>query len=166
MHPTPAPESLNLDSAWRDCLTRTRSAVLNILVGVGLSIAVSGWILRGRVDTWQPRPVQVWQKSLTGGLIVLGTASYLALRIMGRRARRARPDRRHSAFFWSHVIPALIAASAVPLGLVHGWVVAPWLDQVIPFWVVPLALGFLSLPRHRELADFHDQADQAGASSP
>ena len=34
----------------RSCLLRTRSAVLNVLVGVGLMIAVSGWLLRRRAE--------------------------------------------------------------------------------------------------------------------
>jgi len=166
MRPTPVPDSPSHDPSWHACLARTRAAVLNTLVGVGLAIAVSGWLLRGRAETWQPRPTQIWQKSLTIGLIVLGTASYLSLRIMGRQARRADPEQRPSAFFWAHLVPALIAATAVPLGLVYGWIVAPRLDGIIPFWVVPLGLGFLSLPRERELADFRDPAGPDGASSP
>jgi hypothetical protein len=166
MHPTPAPDAPSRDPDWHACLLRTRSAVLNTLVGVGLSIAVSGWLLRGRAETWQPRPATVWKETLTGGLIVLGMASYLSLRIMCQRARRSQPDARLSRFFWSHLIPALIAAAILPLGFAYGWMVAPQLDAVIPFWVVPLALGFLSLPRQRELRDFHDPAHRAGASSP
>ena len=87
MHPTPTPVAPSRDPDWHACLLRTRSAVLNTLVGVGLSIAVSGWLLRGRAETWQPRPATVWKETLTGGLIVLGMASYLSLRIMGQRAR-------------------------------------------------------------------------------
>ncbi len=166
MHHTAAPDSPSHDPEWRACLARTRSAVLNTLVGVGLSIAVSGWLLRGRAENWQPGPPQIWQNSLTTGLAGLGIVSYLMLRIMGRQARRADRARRPSAFFWAHLVPALIAAWAVPLGVVYGWIVAPRLDAVIPFWVVALALGFLSLPRERELADFYDPARRAGASSP
>ena len=64
------------------------------------------------------------------------------------RARRAEAGRRNHLFYWSHVGPALIAAVAIPLGFAYGWLVAPWLDAVIPFWAVPLRLGFLSLPRN------------------
>ena len=46
------------------CLERTRSPVLNVLVAVGLSIAVSGWLLRTRAETWQPRPAKTLSDSL------------------------------------------------------------------------------------------------------
>ena len=50
MHVTPDPDRDDLDVASQDCLIRTRSAVLNVLVAVGLTIAVTGWLLRG----WEP----------------------------------------------------------------------------------------------------------------
>ena len=52
-------------SEWADCLTRTRTAVLNVLIGVGLTIALSGWILRGREE---PGPLA--KTGLRGGSIV------------------------------------------------------------------------------------------------
>ena len=36
-----------LDPAARECLQRTRSGVLNVLVGVGMVVALSGAALRG-----------------------------------------------------------------------------------------------------------------------
>jgi hypothetical protein len=52
------------------------------------------------------------------------------------------------------VLAASLAALAVPLGLLSGWIDRPRLDVVGPFWVVALALGFLALPRAHELEDF------------
>ena len=83
---------------------------------------------------------------------------------MGRRAALDDPSRRERQFFRSHVVPALLAAAATPMGLTCGWLVAPQLDVVVPFWVVPLALGFLSVPRAGELADFEQPMSSAGAS--
>ena len=91
-------------------------------------------------------------------LIAVAAASYIARRVIGARARRSKSRSRDRLFYWSHVGPALIATAAIPLGLAYGWLVAPWLEAVIPFWAVPFALGFLSLPRKSELTDLEQQA--------
>jgi len=167
MHPTVDPASQVLDPASRACLARTRSAVLNVLVAMGLMIAVSGWLLRARAAAaGRQQPAMALERGLMAGLIVLGVTSYLSRRLMGRRAALRDPSRRESVFFWSHVLPALIAALAVPLGLAHGWLIIPRLEAVIPYWVVPLALGFLALPRERELAEFDRPMPDAGAAPP
>src|SRR5262249_41449944 len=116
------------------CLERARSHVLNVLVAVGLSIAVSGWLLRGRAQDWQPRPAKPLSDSLCVALTAPAAASYIARRYLGARAARAEAGRRGYLFYWSHVAPALIAAAAIPLGFAFGWLVAPRLDAVIPFW--------------------------------
>ena len=76
------------------CLERTRSAVLNVLVGVGLTIATAGWLLRGR----EPRPGPLREAGglhdvLMVALIVLAVASYLVRRSARRRSglRSRRP---------------------------------------------------------------------------
>jgi hypothetical protein len=155
MPPTPEPERATVDSrqASHDCLERTRSHVLNVLVAVGLSIAVSGWLLRGRAQNWQPWPAKTLSDALYVALIALAALSYVSRRVIGGRARRAETGRSNRLFCWSHVGPALIAALAIPLGFAYGWLVAPRLDAVIPFWAAPFALGFLSLPRKSELTD-------------
>jgi hypothetical protein len=135
--------------------------VLNVLVIVGLSIAVSGWLLRIRAQTWQPWPAKTLSDSLYIALITLAAASYIARRVLGARAARAEAGRRAHLFYWSHVGPALIAAVAIPLGFAYGWLVAPRLEAVIPFWAVPFALGFLSLPRKSELTDL-EKSDSVG----
>jgi hypothetical protein len=155
-----------LDPGLRACLARTRSAVLNVLVADGLTIAVSGWLLRTRAAAPARQPAMALHQTLMAGLILLGIMSYLSRRLMGRRALLSDPTRRESQFFGSHVVPALIAALAAPLGLLYGWLVIPSLDAIIPFWVVPLALGFLSLPRERELSDLDQPMPDSGASPP
>ena len=50
MHDTSESHPSDAKSEWADCLRRTRAAVLNVLIGVGLTIALSGWILRGREE--------------------------------------------------------------------------------------------------------------------
>jgi hypothetical protein len=155
MPPTSDPDSATFDSGQGPilCLERTRSHVLNVLVVVGLSIALSGWLLRGRAHDWQPWPAKTLSDSLYVALIALAAASYIARRIIGASARRAEAGRRDRLFYWSHVGSALIAAAAIPLGFAYGWLVIPRLDAVIPFWAVAFALGCLSLPRESELAD-------------
>jgi hypothetical protein len=147
------------------CLERTRSHVLNVLVVVGLSIAVSGWLLRERIPTWQPRLAKTLNDSLYAALIALAAASYLSKRLLTARAGRAGPERFDRLFYWGHVGPALIAAMAVPLGLAYGWLVRPGIDAIIPFWAVPFVLGFLSFPRRSELNDRVDSSPPRGSAS-
>jgi hypothetical protein len=167
MPPTPEHERASFDSGQRpdECLERTHSHVLNVLVAVGLSIAVSGWILRVRAQDWQPWPAKTLSDSLYIALIALAAAGYISRRVIGARINRALPGRRNQLFYWSHVGPALIGAFAIPLGLAYGWLVAPWLDQISPFWAVPFALGFLSLPRKSELVDLERPTSDGGLSA-
>ncbi len=164
MHRTPEPDREGLDPASKDCLVRTRSAVLNVLVAVGLTIAVSGWLLRG----WEPetpwRTAQAVHQGLTVAWVALGAASYLSLRILSRRSALLDPLRRRSRFFWSHIVPAAIGAVIAPLGLVQGWLCDPRLQVLVPFWVMPLTMGVLALPRASELAGFDRPIASDGAA--
>ena len=139
--------------------------MLNALVAVSLSIAVSGWLLRKRALAWQPRPARALSDGLYGGLIALTVASYVVKRVLSARTHRAEPGRRERLFYWSHIGPAILAALALPLGLVYGWLVIPQLEAVIPFWAVPLAFGFLSLPRQAELEGGGGSAQEPGSDS-
>jgi hypothetical protein len=166
MHPTFEPDSSSLSPSWRDCLARTRSAVLNVLVAVGFTIAVSGWLLGGRAESPRAQSGKVLHYPLTLGLIVVAVTSYVSRRFMGRHAALSDPGHAERVFFRAHVIPALIAALAAPLGVVYGCLISSRLEAVIPFWVVPLALGYLCMPRERELMDFDRPTSEAGTSSP
>jgi hypothetical protein len=167
MHPTSEPEPGTLDSGQRRsaCLERTRSHVLNVLVVVGLSIAVSGWLLRQRALAWQPRPAKTLSDSLYAVLIALAAASYVSKRVLTTRAARAGPERVQQLFYWAHVGPALIASLAVPVGFAYGYLVRPGLDAVVPFWAVPFVLGFLSYPRRSEINDRVDSSPPRGSTS-
>jgi len=154
------------DAAWTGCLKRTRSAVLNVLVGVGLTIAIGGWLLRGRTEAGQPPKPQRLHEVLMAALIVLAVASYLVRRSARRPVAATDPSHRQATFYRSHVLAATIAALAAPLGIVYGWWIDPRLEAVIPFWVVPLALGFLAIPRGHELDDFDRSSTNPGASPP
>ena len=57
-----------------------------MLVAVGLSIALSGWLLRKRAETWQPRPAKTLSDSLYAVLIALAVISYLSKRLIPVRA--------------------------------------------------------------------------------
>jgi hypothetical protein len=164
MRPTPEFEPTTGDSGQdpNACLERTRSHILNVLVAVAVSIAISGWLLAKRALTWQPRPAKTLSDSFYGILIALAVASYVSKRLIAARLRRDAPDRRDRAFYWSHVGPALIASLAIPAGFAYGWLVAPRVDAVIPFWAVPLALGFLYFPRKSELDDRADSSSYRG----
>jgi hypothetical protein len=144
----------DLEPAARACLERTRSAVLNILMADGLGIAAGGILLRWRDRGALFRAPDWMRRAMLGGLLAVVVASYLTRRILGRRSALRDPDHRAERFFRAHVIAAAVGALAVPLGLVYGWMVRPQLDEVAPFWVAALALGFLSLPRASELDDF------------
>jgi len=51
-------------------------------------------------------------------------------------------------------MPAALGAMAAPLGLIHGWLISPRLEAILPFWLVALVLGILAYPRGRELEGF------------
>jgi hypothetical protein len=140
------------DDVGREILLRgTRRAVLNVLVGVAVMIAVSGWLLRRRAEGPVVVPARGTHDGLLIALFAVGITSYLWRRRGLRRSSHLPVGRRLRDFYWSHVGAAAIAAVGVPLGLAYGWWVDPRLEAVIPFWVVPLALGLLSIPRRAEL---------------
>jgi len=143
----------SLDPASLDCLKQTRSGVLNVLVGVGAVVALSGALLRRRAnDVVVPAPV-VLNQVLFFCLIVIFVLSTVTRRVLGRRVRLRDPHLRGSRFFWGHVIPATIGALAAPLGLLYGWLVSPRIEAILPFWLAALGLGILAYPRGRELED-------------
>jgi hypothetical protein len=141
-----------LEPAAIRCLDRTRSVVLDVLVAVGAGIAVSGFVLRSH-EVRVPATVGKW---LLAGLVVVVVTSYAVRRVLSRRTVLDPPGSRSGRFFWAHVLSAAVAALAVPLGFLHGWLVRPRLDSIAPFWVVALACGFLALPREHELEGFDD----------
>ena len=137
--------------AW---LERTRSAVLNILVGVGIAIAVSGFLLRQR-DRWPAWHVSgPVRQGMLGALLAIVVASYATRRVLGSRTALGDPHQRGARFFRAHVLSAAIATLALPLGLAYAWTSRAVLNEVAPFWIAALALGFLALPRSYDLTDF------------
>ncbi len=144
----------SLDPASIDCLRRTRSSVLNVLLGVGVVVALSGVILRGRPAGALPAIPPRLNEMMLGSLILIFVASTLMRRSLGRRTRLRDPRLRGPRFFWGHVLPAVVGALAAPLGLAHGWLLSPRLETIIPFWVTALLLGVLAYPRGRELEGF------------
>lgn len=142
----------HLDPASVACLERTRTAVLNVLVGDGLGILCSGLLLRSRAEPAASFAAAAsLKRGLLLGLAAVVLASYVTRRIAGGRSALQTPDGRLRRFLAGHVAAAVIAALAIPLGLAHGWFVRPSVDAVAPYWVAALALGFLSLPRAVEL---------------
>ncbi|WP_165219298.1 hypothetical protein [Aquisphaera insulae] len=143
-----------LDVASLDCLRRTRSAVLNVLIGVAVVVAGSGLLLRSRPAGAWPAEAAMLNQGLLAALFVLFAVSTLLRRMFGRRARLSDPHSRSPRFYWGHVIPALVGAVAAPLGLVHGWLVSPRVETIVPFWLTALLLGVLAYPRGYELEGF------------
>jgi hypothetical protein len=165
MNSSPPRPHQGLEPGALACLERTRSAVLNVLVAVGLGIAVSGLLLRWHDHQALFRASDAVRQALLGGLLVLAVVSYLCLRIGARRSRLCDPTRRGARFYRAHLLAAGVAALAIPLGLVYGWAVRPRLDAVAPFWVAALALGFLALPRAGELEGFDAPWPEPGAEA-
>jgi len=135
---------------------------------VGLAIALGGVLLRGRAEIHRPLPPGGLPDAWMSGLLALILASCALRAVLARRAPSVAPERRASAFFWAHVLPAAVIALAAPLGIAYGWWVNPRLDQgVWRFWGIALALGLLFLPRSYELDAFHGPTpDPPGAKSP
>ncbi len=164
MHDTSESDPIAAKSEWADCLTRTRMAVLNVLIGVGLTIALSGWILRGREEAGPLAKTGRLHDVLMVALIMLAVASYLVRRTARRSAAASDLVGRRRWFYRSHVVAATIAALAAPLGLLYGFWIDPRLEAIIPFWVVALSMGLLAFPRARELDDFDQTSTDSGTS--
>ncbi|QEH33884.1 hypothetical protein OJF2_24160 [Aquisphaera giovannonii] len=143
-----------LDVASLHCLRRTRSAVLNVLIGVALVVAGSGLLLRTRPAGARPDLASKLNQALLAALFVLFAFSTLLRRVLGRRARLDDPRSRWARFYWGHVLPALVGALAAPLGLAHGWLVSPRVETIFPFWLTALLLGILAYPRGYELEGY------------
>lgn len=141
----------NLDPGSLDCLRRTRSGVLNVLVVVGLFVALAGALLRGRGGADIPAGIDRRSRPFHVGLLVIFVVSTFARRSLGLRSRLRDPQQRARRFYWAHVIPAILGGLAAPLGLFHGIVVSGRLEAILPFWITALVLGVLAYPRAREL---------------
>ncbi|MFO0959771.1 MAG: hypothetical protein U0800_20435 [Isosphaeraceae bacterium] len=146
-------------------LERTRSAVMNVLVAVGLGIAATGFVLRSRErDPWlfAPRDIDRWAY---GGLIAVALMSLAARRSLASRDRLRDPAHRAGRFYRAHLAAALIGALAIPMGFAYGWWILPRLDGVGPFWVVALAAGAMAYPRAHELTDFEEPIPASGGKA-
>ncbi len=158
-----------LEPAALACLERTRSAVLNVLVAIGVGIAASGFFLAGR-DRAGLDPTSDLARILVRvdrlDLLTLIVIGYVVRRIGTRRSALSDPADRASRFYRAHVATALLGGLAVPLGLMHGWAVRPQLDAVAPYWIAALAIGFLALPRAHELEGFDEPIATPGPSEP
>jgi hypothetical protein len=158
-----------LEPAAGACLRKTRSAVLNVMVAVGVGIAASGLFLarrdRGALDATSEL-FRLLVRADRRDLLILIVIGYVVRRIGTRRSALSDPANRASRFHRTHVASAALGGLAVPLGLMHGWAVRPQLDAVAPYWVAALALGFLALPRAHELEGFDDPMPMPDPSEP
>ena len=143
-----------LDPASADCLERTRSAVMTLLVVDGLAIALSGLLLRGRgggITLMEPAEAYRWSYLALLALMMIGSL----VRVVGTtRWLLGDPGRRGRRFYWSHVASAAAGLPALGLGFAYGWAIRPSLSAVAPYWGVALVLGVLALPRVDELIGF------------
>jgi hypothetical protein len=141
----------DLDPASLDCLKQTRSAVLNVLMGVGAVVALTGILLRGRTEgAWNQAPQRLNEVGFLC-LFVIFVASTVMRRALGRRARLRDPRLRRKRFYQAHVLPAIVGAVAAVLGFIHGYLISPRLEIILPFWLTALVLGILAYPRAGEL---------------
>jgi hypothetical protein len=161
MNEPAADRNARLDPPSAACLERTRSAVLNVLVVVGLGIAASGVLLRWR-DRWAAARGPEWlRRALLGALLAVVVVSYVTRRVLAGRELLRDPAARLARFHRGHLLAAVVAALAVPLGLAYGWFIRPRIDAVAPFWIAALALGFLALPRGAELEGLDEPAGRS-----
>jgi hypothetical protein len=156
----------SLDPASLDCLKNTRSGVLNVLVGVGAVVALSGALLRRRANGVVVPVPDLLNQFLFFCLILIFVVSTVTRRVLGRRDRLRDPHLRGPRFFWGHVVPAAIGALAAPLGLLYGWLVSPRIEVILPFWLAALVLGVLAYPRGRELLDLGAPMELHGKLAP
>ena len=157
---------LGRDPETVDCLVRTRSAVLNVLLFVGAGIAVSGCGLgRHQPGAGPLLGLPVTRQGALAGLLGLIALAYVILRVGSGRELLRDPARRAARFFRARVAVAIVGALAIPLGFAAGWVNDPRLEALAPFWIAALGLGFLAIPRGYELDDFAEPIAAAEADS-
>ena len=141
-------------SAALAILERTRSAVTNVLLAVGLGIAVSGWALARREPGLPPWPPTQARRVAYAALCALIAASVTIRRVWASRCGLRKSARRAARLYASHVVSAGVGALSVPLGFAYAWSVRPTLDGVGPFWLAGLALVALAQPRDNEIEAF------------
>ena len=140
--------------------------MLNVLVGVGVVVALSGALLRRRAnDVVLPAP----------GPSEPGHVSLPVRDLRGQHDRRrvARPA--GSAARSPPARAALLLGTrhsrgdrrpGGALGLLYGWLVSPRLEAILPFWLAALVLGILAYPRGRELEDLDAPMELHGKLAP
>jgi hypothetical protein len=150
-----------LDLSPGECMERTRKGVLNVLVGVAVVVAITGLLLRGRREPLLASVPERLEETMSLALILIFVFSALLRRALSRPGLAAGSNgcRR---FYWGHVGPALVGAAAAPLGLVHGWLILPRLEAVLPYWVVSMALGIMAYPRAYELERLEPRRTASG----
>lgn len=139
-----------------EALARSRSAVLNVLLAVGLGIAASGAALGRRDPADAPIPPSRARGPAQVALLGLVGVSVAARRLISSRTALRDPLRRASRLFWGPLAAAIVGAIAIPLGFAYGWASEPLLSAVAPFWVAALALGALAIPRASMLDGLDD----------
>src|SRR5262245_9772425 len=118
--PEAVPDMLAVEPPAASCHERTRSAVLNILVAEGFGIALSGYLLRRPDIGTLFRAPDVVRQLLLEALMVLAVGSYLWRRVWSSRGSLRDPVRRARRFYLAHVIAAVFASFAIPLGFIYG----------------------------------------------
>jgi len=139
-------------------LARARSAVLNVLVAVGLGIGVSGWALARRASATAPQFLWIAQRAAYPALAILLFASIATRYLFASRRALGDPARRGARLYRAHVASAALGALAIPLGFAFAWLFDPELEGVGPFWFVALAAGVLALPWDAQVAGLDSPA--------
>ena len=152
----------SLDLASLECLKRTRSGVLNVLVGVGGRRRCLRSLLRGRTSEALVGPQEPLSQALLLSLLGFSWSALSLAACWAAGRGSAILSLRGPRFFWVTFCRPPIGALAAPLGLIHGWLISPRLEAILPFWVVALVLGILAYPRGRELEGFDQPMAPAG----
>lgn len=145
-----------LDAQVLACLERTRASVVNIMMGIGAGIALTGAGLRFLDPPAHSSSLWLTRRVAYSSLFALILGSYACRRIGLSRKSLRDSETRCARYFRSRVIAASVGAVAIPVGAVYGYAVEPRIQGVGPFWVVALGLGVLSVPRARELEGFDE----------
>jgi hypothetical protein len=152
------------DLAILDCLRRTRTWVLVVLVFAACLIAAGLAFLRTR-PAWVPLAPSISPQWFRWGLFGVLILSYVVRRVVANRGNLRDPATRAARFHLGHVSSAVIGALAAPLGLAYAFLLQPDSNELAPFWVVVLVTGALAFPRGYELDDFDEPIPRGDGSS-
>jgi hypothetical protein len=156
---------LTLEPAAVACLDRARTLTVRFGLLGGITIAISGWLLRGRDPAASALHWGSIRLVCYALLLLFLLASPWVKRFLASPQALQNPATRCSRYQRMVAARLILAWLCIAVGLAYGFLVEPDIHGVGPFWIAAYALGALAWPRHHDLLGFHDRIPRENTSS-